>query len=72
MASIHSPKNKFRVEIVFDKAIKGLGSVVSYTAASVSACMSLASRYTDATVVIQENQQAYPSFNWQTVKKYKI
>ena len=34
MASIHSPKNKFRV--------------------------------------VQENQQAYPSFNWQTVKKYKI
>lgn len=71
--SPHSPKNKFSVEINFEKALRGVGSVVGYTAPSLSACMAIAARHTSrAHVVIRENKQTYPEFDWQTVKEYKI
>lgn len=74
MNSMHSPRNKFRAEIHFDKPLKGIGSVVSFTADSIGQLESYikAMNYKKCHVVIQENKLQYPSFNWVVVRSYKI
>lgn len=74
--SLHSPKNPYRVEIHFAKAIKGLGSVVGYTSASVEGCEALAAMQAknekNVHVIIMKNEEEYPKFKWVTVKSYYI
>lgn len=77
MASLHSPKNPFRVQIDYVKAIKGIGSVESYTGEKVEWLKSLAAdrvRITGvhALITITENKKTYPEFDWQVVEKYEL
>lgn len=71
---MNSPKNKFRAEITFNKLLKGIGSVTSFTANDITQLQSYikAMNYTDCHVVIKENKSQYPSFNWVTVQSYDI
>lgn len=70
--SLHSPKNKFSVDIHFNKPVKGLGSCINYTSGSIEGCEALASIYKNCSVLIRENKQVYPQFEWVTVKEYKL
>lgn len=73
--SLKSPKNPFRVEIHYKKAQKNVGSVVSYTAETTEACAALAewqANGKEARVIIKQNLEEYPQFNWQTVASYTI
>lgn len=75
--SIRSPKNPFRVEINFAKALKELGSCVSFTATSIDECKNLAKQQvsiakTKASVKIMQNLKTYPSFEWVNVESYAL
>lgn len=73
--SIHSPKNKFRVELSFSTPQGEIGSVVGYTANSVEDCKALAIQQAgsgECLVTIYENKKEYPSFDWQKIESYKI
>lgn len=71
---MYSPKNKFCAEVHFNKPLKGIGSVVIFTADSVEQLQSYiqAMNYNNCHVVIKENKSQYPSFNWVLVKSYDI
>lgn len=74
--SLHSPKNAYRVEIHFEKPVKGLGSSVSYTSDDVEGCERLATmqagKEKNVYVKIMKNEDVFPKFNWVTVKTYYI
>lgn len=77
MASLHSPKNPYRVQIDYAEAVKGIGSVESYTGEKVEWLKSLAADRvriagTHAQVTIMENKKTYPEFNWQVVERYRL
>lgn len=71
---MNSPKNKFRIEITFNKPLIGIGSVVSYTANSVEQLDAYvkAMNCKKCHVVIQENKENYPKFKWVTINSYDI
>lgn len=71
--SLRSPKNPYRVEINFDKALE-FGHVNSYTGMSVDAVLGLAigdlKRYkASGKVRIWHNAATYPEFDWQLVQE---
>ena len=73
MATSRSPKNPYRVEINFDKALE-FGNVSSYTGESVENVLHLAigdiKRYkTSAKVTIWHNEAGYPAFDWQIMSE---
>lgn len=73
--SLHSPKNRYMVEINFDIALKELGSKVTFTSDSIEALKSLASdtaKDHKCSVVIRENKADYPAFNWQVIERYRL
>lgn len=70
--SLHSPKNKFRIEIHFNKPSKDTGSVISYTANSVEQLKSYAEMYKNAHVVIKQNLKEFPKFEWVNIESYNI
>lgn len=78
--SANSPKNIFWAEISFDKAVKGIGSVISRGAMTLeeakSRAESAAREYTKlgrrAYIVISQNLSTYPEFNWTVVEKYEL
>lgn len=70
--SLHSPKNKFRIEIHFNKPSKDTGSVISYTANSIDQLKAYAECYKKARVTIMENVKEYPEFDWVKVESYNI
>lgn len=77
MASLHSPKNPFRMQIDYDKPIEGIGSVESYTGEKAEWLKSLAADRvriagTHALITITENKKTYPQFDWQVVEKYEL
>lgn len=69
-----SPKNKFRVEINYSKAIKGIGSVCSFGTMSIANLESnnfykhyielAKNNDVDCTVKVLENKATFPEFNW--------
>ena len=72
--SLRSPKNPYRVEINFDKAIVGIGSVSSYTCTSIDNVLHLAVGEimrckTSAKVTIWHNEAGYPAFDWHIVSE---
>jgi serine protease inhibitor len=74
--SIHSPKNKFRCEINFKKAIHEIGSVESFTANSIEEIESgilqrsgNIAKGKGAYITIMENLKTYPEFEWKVVKR---
>lgn len=77
MASLHSPKNPFRCEINYVKAIKNIGSVQSFTADSISKCHAMArdmvaAARRAASVTILANDAMYPEFDWRKVMRYEV
>lgn len=75
--SHNSPKNKYRGEICFQRPIEGIGSVISYKAMTIEEI----ERWAESTVrgakmnahlVIEENKQTYPKFEWVKVLKKNI
>ena len=71
--SLQSPKNPYRVEINFDKAL-AFGNVLSYTGESIESVMSLSKREiqrlnASAYVRIWHNDAGFPDFDWQLVKE---
>jgi len=71
--SLRSPKNPYRVEINFDKALE-FGHVNSYTGISVDAVLGLAigdlKRYkASGKVRIWHNAATYPEFDWQLIQE---
>lgn len=74
MKSLHSPKARYSVSINFDKPLKGLGSVVSYTSDSIEQLKSDVAHcgYKKADVTIRENLKKYPEFEWVVVERYRI
>jgi hypothetical protein len=76
-----SPKNKFRIELISKKPIKGLGSSFS------TGVMTLENldensfynhykfmivRNGGGYVTIKENKKSYPEFQWENVKNFEI
>lgn len=79
METKNSPKNPYRVELIFEHAIPGLGSVVSHTAKSIVGCETIARTQVlhlkqdiTTTVRIFKNKSEYPSFNWTKVASYEL
>lgn len=73
--SFKSPKNRYSVEINYDKPLKELGSVVSFTANTIEECRELAAMQAEhypSMVVIRENKKTYPEFDWVVVEKYNL
>lgn len=73
---MRSPKHKFRAELSFPKPIEGVGSVVSYTGEDLALLKALVEsevkRYkSDAYIVIRENKEVYPKFDWQIIERYE-
>lgn len=73
---MRSPKHKFRAELSFPKPIEGVGSVVSYTGDDLELLKALAhdelKRYkSGAHIVIRENKEVYPKFDWQIIESYE-
>lgn len=77
--SSHSPKNKFRCEIAYNKSLKDVGSVESFGAMTLEEIES-GIKYREhniksgkgARVVIRENKEEYPYFDWRIVKETNI
>lgn len=75
-----SPKNRYRASITYDKALKGIGSVSSTGAMTISNLKSRAKFYTDQAkrnkvgshVQIFENKKKYPEFNWVKKSSYRV
>lgn len=77
MESIHSPKNRYSIEISFAVASSELGSGVSYTANDLAFLKKMAVDHArqakcDTYVRIQENRANYPLFNWRDVALYTL
>lgn len=75
--SIHSPKNRYRAEIRYEKALKEVGSVQSFTGNNLRSLLDLCGRQvriasTRASVKVIENVDIYPHFNWQQVGIYHM
>ena len=75
--SIHSPKNRYRAEIRYAKALKDVGSVQSFTSNSLDELMRMCSNQvaiakTRASVKVVENVEIYPRFDWQDVAIWKM
>lgn len=75
--SLHSPKNPYRVEINYNKALKGLGSVSSYGAMTQEQALSYAiaeikRNKMGATIIIEKNFNKYPEFDWRKVLRLKV
>ena len=73
---MRSPKHKFRAELNFPKPLEGVGSVVSYTGDDLELLKALVhdelKRYkSGAHIVIRENKDVYPKFDWQIIESYE-
>lgn len=75
--SLHSPKNRYRVEIHFQQPLEGLGSVTSFGTMSLEGIEDYIRKYwmykqPTVYVVIRENKKQYPSFEWVEVRKFNL
>ena len=75
--SLHSPKNTYRVQINYDKPLKGLGSVTSYGGMTIEQVESLAigevkRNKMGAYITIMHNAAGYPNFDWHQIKAYHV
>lgn len=75
--SIHSPKNKYDVEVNYLKPLKGVGSVVGFTTNNIAGIDDSIrdgwmNNEKEVHVVIRENKSTYPEFNWQIIASYDL
>lgn len=71
--SLHSPKNRYNVQVYFEQPIKGIGSVVSFGTMSIEGIDDEIRRYwmygqPVVRVIIRENLKQYPAFEWVEVR----
>lgn len=74
-----SPKNRFRVEITYSKAISEIGSVSSVSGSTIEEVKNRLDFYINQAerngakchVVITENLATYPEFNWVKIESYE-
>lgn len=74
-SSSRSPKNKFSVQVCFDKPLEGVGSVITMTANTMSDAEHLANLNAQghpAHVTIKENKKEYPKFDWVVISEYNL
>lgn len=72
-----SPKNKFRGELSFERPLDGIGSIMSYKAMTIDeieqwADSTVKAAKVNAYLVIEENKQTYPKFEWVKIIKRTI
>lgn len=70
--SLHSPKNRYHVEVHYRKPLPGVGSVVSFGTMDITGINDYVRKYwmnnqPEVYVVIRENKKQYPAFDWQIV-----
>ena len=80
--SMRSPRNKFRVEINYDRALDTVGSVEAFGAMTMEQVRAIVtnhyalrrSNHPDLTarVVVLENKATFPSFDWQQVAVWDL
>lgn len=72
--STRSPKHKFSASITFEKYVYGIGQTAIATAQTLQEVEYLASQYREfnPNVLIKENKDEYPKFNWVKVKEYNL
>lgn len=74
---MRSPKNKYHVEVSFDKPLKDIGSVVSFTTNNINDVDEIIKAYhmhgeKRVNVVIKENKKTYPEFKWEVISAYYL
>lgn len=75
--SLHSPKNRYRVEVHFNQPLEGIGSVTSFGTMSLEGIDNYIRRYCmygqqEVHIVIRENLKTYPSFDWKKIRDEKL
>jgi len=77
-SSFRSPKNKYMLRINYSKVLNGIGSGTILTGNDISELKSLAKHYIDqahrngatCNIILSENKQTYPSFDWHELERY--
>lgn len=72
-----SPKNPYRIEVVFAEAIADLGNCFSETSESLENAKAAAERIRNTYgkpchCTIRHNKAQYPSFDWEIVESYDL
>ena len=75
--SLHSPKNRYHIEVHFNEPLEGLGSVVSFGTMSLDGIDNYIRRYwmyqqPEVHIIIRENLKTYPAFDWKVVRDEKL
>ena len=74
---LHSPKNRYHVEVFFPEPLPNLGSVVSFGTMSLEGIDDYIRRYymyqqPVVNVRITENLKKYPEFDWHIVRTFDL
>ena len=77
---MNSPKNKYRYQLTYNKAIKEIGNSTSFTSDDLNENHPMIKHHanqakrnnTSLLVSISENKKQYPEFDWQKVKSFEI
>ena len=75
--SLHSPKNRYRIEVHFNEPLPDLGSVVSFGTMNLDGIDNYIRRYwmyqqPEVHIIIRENLKTYPEFDWKVVRDEKL
>lgn len=75
--SLHSPKNRYHVEVHFPEPLENLGSVVSFGTMNLDGIDNYIRRYwmygqPTVHVIIRENLKTYPQFDWKEVRNENL
>lgn len=71
--SLHSPKNRYRIEVHFKRPLEGIGSVTSFGTMTLDGVDEYIRKYwmfgqPVVRVIIRENLEMHPEFKWKTVR----
>ena len=77
---MNSPKNKYRYQLTYGKALKGIGSSCSFTSNDINENHPMIKHHanqakknnTKLLVSISKNKKQYPNFDWQKIKSFEI
>lgn len=75
--SLHSPKNRYRIEVHFNEPLPDLGSAVSFGTMNLDGIDNYIRRYwmyrqPEVHIIIRENLKTYPEFDWKVVRDEKL
>lgn len=75
--TLHSPKNRYHVEVHFPEPLENLGSVVSFGTMNLDGIDNYIRRYwmyqqPEVHIIIRENLKTYPEFDWKVVRDEKL